>query len=338
MLILAGDMVSLKDVATMAGVSLMTVSRVINHPQNVKPATRERVQQAIDTLNYVPDYSARKIRNQGVTASTIAILALDTATTPYSVEMLLAIEQTARESGWNSFLINILSVDDSERAVKQLLSQRPDGIIYTTMGLRHVTLPPALEGKPVVLANCVSDSPNLPCYIPDDFDGQYQATRYLIAQGYRRPLCFWLPTEMLASHARRDGFEQAWLEAGLSLDQVQQYHMAMGDAHYTDLAALLEAHYNHGQPDFDVLVCGNDRIAFVGYQQLLAKGVKIPDQVAVLGYDNLIGVGELFLPPLSTVQLPHHELGREAALHVIEGRQRRGISRIPCPLLKRISL
>lgn len=331
-------MASLKDVATMAGVSLMTVSRVINHPENVKPATRERVQQAIDTLQYIPDYSAQKIRNQGASASTIAILALDTATTPYSVEMLLAIEQTARESGWNSFLINILSVDDSERAVKQLLSQRPDGIIFTTMGLRHVTLPLALEGKPVVLANCMTDDASLPCYIPDDFAGQYQATRYLIAQGYRRPLCFWLPVEALASQPRRDGFEQAWREAGLSLDDVQQYHMAMGDSHYTDLAPLLETHCEQGQPDFDVLVCGNDRIAFVGYQQLLAKGVKIPEQVAVLGYDNLIGVGELFLPPLSTVQLPHHELGRQAALHVIEGRQSSGINYLPCPLLKRVSL
>lgn len=331
-------MASLKDVATMAGVSLMTVSRVINHPDNVRPATRERVQQAIDALHYVPDYSARKIRNQGGNASTIAILALDTATTPYSVEMLLAIEQTARESGWNSFLINILSVEDSERAVKQLLSQRPDGIIFTTMGLRHVTLPAALANQPVVLANCITDDPRLPCYIPDDDAGQYQATRYLIEQGCRRPLCFWLPTETLASKARRNGFERAWLEAGLSLDEVQQYHMAMGDDHYTDLAALLETHFDQGKPDFDALVCGNDRIAFVGYQRLLAKGIAIPHQVAVLGYDNLIGVAELFLPPLSTVQLPHHELGRQAALHVIEGRTRSGISYLPCPLLKRVSL
>ncbi|RKQ40921.1 LacI family DNA-binding transcriptional regulator [Enterobacter sp. R1(2018)] len=331
-------MASLKDVANMAGVSLMTVSRVINHAEHVSPTTRERVQKAIAALNYVPDYSARKIRSQGTKTSTIAILALDTATTPFSVEMLLAIEQTARERGWNSFLINILSSEDAERAVRHLLAQRPDGIIFTTMGLRYVTLPEALAGKQVVLANCVTDDKTLPCYIPDDFAGQYQATRYLIAKGYRRPLCFWLPEKALASQPRRDGFIQAWREAGLSLDEVRQYHMAMGDEHYTDLAALLDRHCTDGAADFDALVCGNDRIAFVAYQTLLARGIRIPQQVAVLGYDNLVGVGELFLPPLTTVQLPHHEIGRQAALHLIEGRTHGGVQPVACPLLKRVSL
>lgn len=331
-------MASLKDVAAMAGVSLMTVSRVINHAQRVSPATRERVQHAIETLKYVPDYSARKIRSSGSHTSTIAILALGTATTPYSVDILLAIEQTARERGWNSFLINILSGDDYPRAVNQLLSHKPDGIIFTTMGLRHVNLPQAFEGMPVVLANCVTDDKTLPCYIPDDFSGQYHATRYLIEQGYQRPFCFWLPQEILASKPRREGFEQAWLEAGRDLSAVTQYHMGLGDEHYTDLAGLLKKRGAEGSLDFDVLVCGNDRIAFVAYQTLFSMGLRIPEQIAIMGYDNLVGVGELFLPPLSTVQLPHHALGREAALHVIEGRQSGGITYLPCPLLARDSL
>ncbi|EPF15441.1 Ribose operon repressor [Cedecea davisae] len=331
-------MASLKDVATLAGVSLMTVSRVINQAEHVSPATRERVQRAIDELNYVPDYSARKIRSKGVKASTIGILALDTATTPYSVEMLLAIEQTARERGWNSFLINILSADDAERAVNQLLAQRPDGIIFTTMGLRHVELPAVLKNHRVVLANCTSGDAGLPSYIPDDFNGQYQATRYLIEQGYRRPLCLWLPSEALASRPRRDGFEQAWREAGLDVEAVKQYHMQWGDAHYPELAECIAGHSKDGKADFDVLVCGNDRIAFVAYQKLLAQGIALPEQVAVLGFDNLVGVGDLFLPPLTTVQLPHEEIGRQAALHLIDGLTSGGVKRLPCPLVKRVSL
>lgn len=330
-------MASLKDVAQLAGVSMMTVSRVINQTGAVSKATRERVMQAVETLNYVPDLSARRVRNQGSRPSTLAVLAQDTATTPFSVDMLLAIEQTAGESGWNSFLINIFSADDADRATRQLLAHRPDGIIYTTMGLREVALPAALEGENCVLANCISRGGDLPGYIPDDFDAQYRATRYLIEKGYRRPLCFWLPEGAIATADRRRGFEQAWREAGYDLDAARQHHMLAGDEHYTDLAALLAPMLAAGRPDFDVLICGNDRAAFVAYQVLFASGLRVPQDVAVLGFDNMVGVGDLFLPPLTTLQLPHDVIGREAALHIIEGRSGGGVRRIACPLLMRQS-
>lgn len=288
---------------------MMTVSRVMHNAESVRPATRDRVLQAIQTLNYVPDLSARKMRAQGRKPSTLAVLAQDTATTPFSVDILLAIEQTASEFGWNSFLINIFSEDDAARAARQLLAHRPDGIIYTTMGLRHITLPESLYGENIVLANCVADDPALPSYIPDDYTAQYESTQHLLAAGYRQPLCFWLPESALAT----------------------------GDDHYTDLASLLNAHFKSGKPDFDVLICGNDRAAFVAYQVLLAKGVRIPQDVAVMGFDNLVGVGHLFLPPLTTIQLPHDIIGREAALHIIEDREGGRVTRIPCPLLIRCS-
>ena len=148
-------MASLKDVARLANVSLMTVSRAINNPELLKPETLKQVQQAIESLNYVPDFSARKIRGKGSRVSTVGVLALDTATTPFSVEIILSIEQTARQFGWSSFVVNITSSEDSERAVRQLLSQRPDGIIYTTMGLREVTIPEGLHNNRLVLANCI---------------------------------------------------------------------------------------------------------------------------------------------------------------------------------------
>lgn len=294
---------------------MMTVSRVMHNAESVRPATRDRVLQAIQTLNYVPDLSARKMRAQGRKPSTLAVLAQDTATTPFSVDILLAIEQTASEFGWNSFLINIFSEDDAARAARQLLAHRPDGIIYTTMGLRHITLPESLYGENIVLANCVADDPALPSYIPDDYTAQYESTQHLLAAGYRQPLCFWLPESALATGYRRQGFEQAWRDAGRDLAEVKQFYMATGDDHYTDLASLLNAHFKSGKPDFDVLICGNDRAAFVAYQVLLAKGVRIPQDVAVMGFDNLVGVGHLFLPPLTTIQLPHDISGGK--LHCI---------------------
>lgn len=74
------------------------------------------------------------------------------------------------------------------------------------------------------------------------------------------------------------------------------------------------------------------------YQTLLAQGLRIPQDVAVVGYDNMVGIGELFLPPLSTVQLPHYEIGRHATLHIIQGKTQTDTVKIPAPLLNRDSI
>lgn len=120
-------MASLKDVAKLAGVSLMTVSRAINEPGKLRPETYQRVKQAIDQLDYVPDLSARRIRGDSNRVQTLGVLALDTATTPFSVEMILSIEKTAREHGWNSFVVNLFADDSAEQTVDLLLAHRPDG-------------------------------------------------------------------------------------------------------------------------------------------------------------------------------------------------------------------
>ena len=131
-------MASLKDVAKLANVSLMTVSRALNSPERLKPETLARVHRAIEQTNYVPDLSAKKIRGAHASPKTIGVLALDTVTTPFSVEITLSIEETAGMHGWNSFVMNMFSDDNPDAIVDLLLSHRPDGIIYTTMGLRQV--------------------------------------------------------------------------------------------------------------------------------------------------------------------------------------------------------
>jgi DNA-binding LacI/PurR family transcriptional regulator len=333
-------MASLKDVARLAGVSLMTVSRAINEPDKLRPETYRRVKQAIDQLDYVPDLSARRIRGDSSRVKTLGVLALDTATTPFSVEMILSIEKTAREQGWNSFVVNLFADDDAEQTVDLLLAHRPDGVIFTTMGLRQVSLPSKLLDQQLVLANCISPENQVACYIPDDEQGQYDAMREVIARGYRAPLCIHLPENTLAAGLRRSGLERAWSEAGGNVESLHQYHLDLsaGDEHYRDTVTILANHFSPGSKDCDVVVCGNDRVAFLVYQTLLSQGWRIPEQVAVVGYDNMVAIGELFLPPLTTVQLPHYELGRRAALHVINQLTHKETVQIACPLLVRDSL
>ena len=188
-------MASLKDVAKLANVSLMTVSRALNTPERLKPETLARVQAAIAETNYVPDLSAKKIRGARATPSTIGVLALDTVTTPFSVEITLSIEETARAHGWNSFVVNMFSDDSPEAVVDLLLSHRPDGIIFTTMGLRQVPLPDKLLTLPCVLANCESLSQPVASYIPDDEQGQYDAGE--------SPACRWLSSSAVPALTRQ---------------------------------------------------------------------------------------------------------------------------------------
>lgn len=331
-------MASLKDVAKLANVSLMTVSRAINEPQRLRPETYKTVMEAVEKLGYVSDLSAKKIRGAKNTANTIGVLALDTMTTPFSVEITLSIEETARAHGWNSFVVNMFTNDQPGKIVDLLLAHRPDGIIYTTMGLRQVPIPEKLLKLPCVLANCESLAGKLPSYIPDDEQGQYLGVQALLAAGYRRLLCIHLPQEIVASARRRAGFERACKEAELNPDAMMHHYLPAGDRHYVDAANIVASYLEDMRPTFDAVVCGNDRVAFVVYQLLLARGLRIPDDVAVLGYDNMVGTGELFLPPLSTVQLPHYEIGRLSALHIINHVSHQDTVLVESPYLARGSL
>lgn len=331
-------MSSLKAVAQLANVSLMTVSRAINTPEKLNPETLIQVQSAIKQLNYVPNLSALKIRGARTTPNSIGVLALDTVTTPFSVDITLAIEETARAQGWHSFVINMLEHDDPDDITNLLLSYRPSGIIYTTMGLRNVKVPAKLLNYACVLANCESENVQLASFIPNDKQGQYDAVQALIKAGYRRPLCIHLPHQRVASSRRREGLEQAFRENNINPDTLTHIYMEDGDTHYLDIPEKILANIKNGNPLFDSVICGNDRIAFIVYQILLSNNIKIPNDVAVIGYDNMVGVGELFIPSLSTVQLPHYEIGRLSALHIINSEKHTETIKINSHYLSRDSL
>ncbi|WP_392562125.1 LacI family DNA-binding transcriptional regulator [Orbus sturtevantii] len=333
-------MASLKDVAKLAQVSLMTVSRAINTPDKLNKDTYKKVKHAIDQLNYVPDVSALKIRGDRKVPQLIGVLALDTATTPFSVELLQAIEKTAQAHQCNTLIVNLFDDHDAERAINTLLSYRPTGIIFTSMGFRQITIPAKLHNQSLVLANCVSADTSAASYVPDDYQGQYQAMAHVIAQGYKKPLCIYLSLNTLAGKIRRQAVEQAWRDHDLLLEDLTSYHLNLdlGDEHYLDTITIINRYFKHRSADFDVIICGNDRIALLVYQVLLGLGYKIPQQVAVLGYDNMVGIGELFYPPLTTVQLPHYQIGEQAALHIINKVKDKQQYKIDCPLLVRQSI
>ncbi|WP_392565624.1 LacI family DNA-binding transcriptional regulator [Utexia brackfieldae] len=333
-------MASLKDVAKLAGVSLMTVSRAINSPDKLSKATYISVKKAIDQLNYVPDVSALKIRGDRKVPQLIGVLALDTATTPFSVELLQAIEKTAQLHHCNTLIVNLFDAQDAEQAINTILSYRPNGIIFTSMGFRQVSIPAKLHDKHLVLANCITRDIEVASYVPDDYQGQYQAIEMIIKKGYKKPLCIYLSQTTLAGKIRRQAVEQAWQDHDLDINKLTTFHLNLdlGDDHYLETITIIEQYFKDQQAPFDIVICGNDRIALLVYQVLLGLGYQIPSQIAVLGYDNMVGIAELFYPPLTTVQLPHYQIGEQAALHLINRLSDTTEHKIACPLLERKSV
>jgi DNA-binding LacI/PurR family transcriptional regulator len=311
----------------------MTVSRVLSHPHLVKEPRRQRVQTAIRDLNYVADEMARQIRTGK--HPYICILALNVATTPYSVDITMTVEQVAREHGWRTFLVNTFSTDPAESVLDSLIALKPEGVIFATTGHRMVTVHERLLRAGVVLANCQTTQKGIACYVPDDEQGQYEGVRKLLEKGYRRPICIHLPPWMIAMALRRRAMQRAFQEFNLSEDDQTHFVLDNKADYLRTIQYLDEALAKRPRPD--CLICGNDRVAFVAYQHLLGRGFRIPQDIGILGFDHMVGVGDLFVPPLSTIRLPHAEIGRAAALHVIRKRKGSRVYRLPCPFISRAS-
>jgi DNA-binding LacI/PurR family transcriptional regulator len=138
----------------------------------------------------------------------------------------------------------------------------------------------------------------------------------LLAAGYRNPLCLHLPPTIWPPCAVA-GLERACREAGIDPDTLVHSYMAFGDEHYHDIPAVVQAiSARESRVRRGYLRQRSHRV--YGLSDAAGAGIRIPQDVAV-GYDNMVGIGDLFLPPLSTVQLPHYDIGRLSALHIING-------------------
>jgi DNA-binding LacI/PurR family transcriptional regulator len=216
---------TIREVAEAAGVSPMTVSRVLNNQQWVKEATRERVQATIRELDYVANEMGRHIRR--AKHPCIGILALNLATTPYSVGMTLGIEQVAREHGFRIYIVNTFSNDPSANILDSLLALRPEGVIFATMGHRMVHVHERLMRTGVVLANCETSQKGVSCYVPDDEQGQYEGVRRLLEKGYRRPVCVHMPRADVAMALRLKGMQRAFRE--FNVPEENQTHFVLNE-------------------------------------------------------------------------------------------------------------
>lgn len=332
-------MATIIDVAEKAGLSIKTVSRVINGDPTVKEQNRERVQDAIKVLGYRPNRMARHMRT--MRSDIIGIVTDHIITTPFAIDIIRGAQAATYHSGKSLFTV---TVNDSnnfheyEAAIEKLLEHQVDGIIYGSMYHRVVQPPPNLLEVPSVLVNCFSDETTLSSFVPDEVEGGYVATKHLLEQGHRRIGFLNLKARLFASHGRLRGYQQALAAFDIPFDEalvVQEQGQSTANDGYLACQQLL------ARTSVDAIFCGNDRMAMGAYDFLREHNLKVPEDISVVGFDNQEIIAEYLRPSLTTVALPHYEMGRlgvEAVIQLLDEPETDAVhQKVNCPLVIRQS-
>lgn len=310
---------SVKDVAAAAGVSLGTVSNVLNRPDRVSAATRDRVEAAIAELGFVRNEFARSLR-AGKTR-TLAYVMLD-AGNPFFTDVAKGIEQAAEAAHLSLFLCNSDSRAEREAAHLDLLvEQRVQGILITPVDPGDPRLGAVVEhGTPLVIVDRTSDDLDVCSVAVDDVLGGHLAIEHLIDVGHRRVAFVGGPIEIGQVRDRRDGARQAFVDAGLDPDDLvwiptRALSVAEGRSAGERLTGLPAAR----RPT--AAFCANDLLALGLLQQAIGVGRRVPDDLAIVGYDD-IEFAAAAAVPLTSVRQPREELGRRAAELVLSESER----------------
>jgi len=324
-----------KDVAARAGVSRTTVSLVLNDVAGVAipEETRQRVWSAAQDLGFQPDALARSLR--GAKSTIIGMVTNEIATTPYAVAIIKGAQDAAFERGRTLLIIDAENHPEAaEDAVAKLRQWRVDGLILAADRHRRIDMPASIGDTPTVLVDCFSEG-SQPTVLPDEVQGGRLATQTLLKAGHRRIGFINGPTDFPASVGRLHGYREAHRAARVPIDEALirsgDWWQESAAAHTNDLMSLPEPP--------TALFCGNDWMAMGAYDTLRELGLRIPDDVSVIGFDNRVEIADHMRPRLSTIALPYREMGQLAVTILLDGPTRAANPHlVNCPLIQRGSL
>jgi Transcriptional regulators len=306
---------SIKDVAAAAQVSVGTVSNVLNRPELVSPATRDRVERTMADLGFVRNESARQLR--AGTSRTLAYVMLD-ATNPFFTDVARGIEETADELDLSLFLCNSNSRAARERShLARLQQQRVQGILITPVDAESAGLAEiARRGTPVVVVDRTRRDADLCSVSVDDRRGGRLAVEHLVELGHRRIAFVGGPLSIGQVRDRIDGARAAWRAADRPADALVHVSTdALTVADGATAGARLLALSARRRPT--AVFCANDLVALGVLRAALHAGLRVPDDVAIVGYDDIDFAAAAAIP-LTSVRQPRVELGRTAARLVID--------------------
>lgn len=313
-------MVTLHDIARSAGVSIGTVSNVLNHTGRVGDATRDRVLHTAAALNYVPNKMAKSLKTSQTNTFGVIVEDITSFDTPTIVD---GINEFCETHGYSISLYN-LRIDNKvhdhfylleqyndilTKNILALSSSCVDGLIYIGIYKRNTELLPLIQKLhlPVVYVYCYN-SREVPYVTYNDYQGAQAATRYLIEKKHKKTGLICGPANTMIAGNQLAGYQSALEESGLPFcsDYVRYGNLEMesGAYHAKRLLTLPE-------PPTAILTM-NDVMAYGVYKYAAQAGLRIPEELSVVGFGNL-PFSSYTIPPLTSVSLPLHEIGYTAA-------------------------
>ena len=330
-----GHPITLRDVAEVAGVSVATVSLVVNNKKDARIGAdaRRRVRDAIHELGYRPNALAKTLASGS--SRFIGLVADAIATTPFAGQIIHGAQDEAWKHGFVLLVANTEGDEPVEKdAISMMLEHKVRGILYSTWFHRAAEVPAALHETDFVLVNCFSPDGSARAVVPDEVQGGRTATDILIEKGHRRIAFINTTTPAPARDGRLKGYREALESAGIAFDPDLVFDAVPDqEGGYDTVEQLLRR-------DVTAVFCHNDRVAMGLYDGLRRRGLSIPDDMSVVGFDNQEVIAAHLRPPLSTVALPHYELGAAGVrvlLGVGEPAEDR-LVKIDCPAVERDSV
>jgi len=340
--------IGIKDVAVAAGVSVTTVSHVLNEVSyaRISSETRDKVRNAAEELGYGPNRLAQALRTQRT--GMLGLVSEEIATTPHAGRIILGADEAAKARGYNLMIINTpgsASLESRQADVQALLERRVDGILYATMYHRNVELPRNLENVPSVLVDSVAIGGNITAVVPDEDGGARAAVGALLDAGHTRIGFINNTDDVPATRQRLQAFRAMLTEAGLDGDTAP-VESEVSEVHggYAAAKRILSREDRADVPT--ALFCYNDRMAMGAYRAAAELGLSIPKDLSVVGFDDQELIAANLYPGLTTVALPHYEMGAWATDHLIdaiEGKEDLSLMALHptvlgCPLVRRDSV
>ena len=337
--------VGIRDVAELAGVSVTTVSHVLNDTPQMRVAaeTRARVREAARTLGYGPNRMARALRTNR--SGLIGLLSEEIATTPHAGRIILGAQDAARDHDLTLVIVNAergFGAESHQRDAQTLIDRQVDAVLYATMYHREVRIPSNLTGLPVVLIDSTDPSGGVAAVVPDEVGGAVAAVTHLVEAGHTRIGFLTNEDDVPATRERLLGYRQVLAEHGIPVDE--SLILATTSETLPGYAVAREILARPDRPS--ALFCYNDRMAMGAYRAAAELGLEIPRDLSIVGFDNQELIAANLFPGLTTVALPHYEMGAWAVETLVrmladdpsEERDVPPPTRLDCPLVVRDSV
>jgi len=299
--------IRLKDIAQSAGVSVMTVSKALRDEPDISSATKHRIRDIAKKTGYVPNNSARGLRTRKTNQFGLIISALSN---PMYTRTFMAIEEQAHEMGYEIIVAQTLNNPEREETcIRRLLARQVDGLFIRPVyradskvaiyeELRKLQTPTVILGHRALFCN------SFPNVETNDMAAAKAITEHLLDLGHRRIACLTGPTFAPWAQERYEGYRRGLTERGIEVDDKLIFHA--GATIEEGAKAALE--YIQESPDATAMVAANDLVAFGAANTLLEQGVRIPEDLSITGFGNVLSA-EYFRVPLTTVRQPKYRRG-----------------------------